>query len=142
MTFPDVNIFVYAAYKNSVNHGQYNRWVDELINGSEPFAVSEIILSSVVRLITNKKIFDSPFTIQEALTFAGNIRKAPQVRLIVPGVKHWDIFEKLCLELNPKSGSVTDAYLAALAIEHDCELVSADRGFSRYPDLRWKHLSF
>jgi len=34
---------------------------------------------------------------------------------------------------------VPDAYLAALAIESGSELVTADRGFSRFPGLRWRH---
>lgn len=32
---------------------------------------------------------------------------------------------------------VTDAYLAALAIESGCELVSMDRDFSRFEGLSW-----
>ena len=32
---------------------------------------------------------------------------------------------------------VTDAALAALAIEYGATLASTDRDFSRFPDLRW-----
>jgi predicted nucleic acid-binding protein len=34
---------------------------------------------------------------------------------------------------------VTDAHLAALAIEHGCELVSTDADFARFPALTWKN---
>jgi len=34
---------------------------------------------------------------------------------------------------------VTDAYIAALAIEHVCELVTTDSDFARFPGLRWCH---
>ena len=34
---------------------------------------------------------------------------------------------------------VTDAYLAALAIEHGCEFVTTDSDFARFEGLRWRH---
>ena len=34
---------------------------------------------------------------------------------------------------------VADAYLAALAIEHGCELITTDSDFSRFAGLRWRH---
>jgi len=33
----------------------------------------------------------------------------------------------------------TDAHLAALAIEHQCELHSKDSDFARFPGLRWRN---
>jgi predicted nucleic acid-binding protein len=32
---------------------------------------------------------------------------------------------------------VTDAHLAALAIEHGCALASTDADFSRFPKVKW-----
>ena len=32
---------------------------------------------------------------------------------------------------------VTDARLAALAIEHGCKLASTDSDFARFPKLKW-----
>ena len=34
-------------------------------------------------------------------------------------------------------GMTPDAWLAALAVEHDATLVSLDQGFARFADLRW-----
>jgi hypothetical protein len=34
---------------------------------------------------------------------------------------------------------VTDAHLAALAIEHGCELASTDSDFVRFAKLKWKN---
>ena len=41
--------------------------------------------------------------------------------------------------MEAKGNLVPGAYLAALAIEHGCELISADRDFARFPGLRWRH---
>jgi len=32
---------------------------------------------------------------------------------------------------------LTDAHLAALALEHGCALASTDSDFSRFPKLKW-----
>ena len=34
---------------------------------------------------------------------------------------------------------VSDAYVAALAVEHGCELITTDSDFARFPNLRWRH---
>jgi PIN domain len=57
--------------------------------------------------------------------------------MIAPGRSHWDVFVGLCT--NVQGALVTDAYLAARAIEHGCELITADSDFARYAGLRWRH---
>lgn len=55
-----------------------------------------------------------------------------------PGERHWSIFTGLCRAANIRGAMVTDAWLAALAIEHGCEWISLDRDFRRFPGLRWR----
>jgi hypothetical protein len=49
------------------------------------------------------------------------------------------VFRKMLLEGQAAANLVTDAHLAAVAIEHDCELISTDSDFSRFPALRWRN---
>lgn len=56
-----------------------------------------------------------------------------------PGRRHWSTFLDLCRTTEARGNAVPDAYLAALAVEHDCRWYSADRGFARYPGLRTGH---
>ncbi|HEV2125065.1 MAG TPA: VapC toxin family PIN domain ribonuclease, partial [Chloroflexota bacterium] len=49
------------------------------------------------------------------------------------------IFSRLCVKAEARGNLVPDAYLAALAIEHGATWYSADRGFTRFADLRWRH---
>jgi predicted nucleic acid-binding protein len=51
-----------------------------------------------------------------------------------PGPRHLDLLGSL-LEPQPSVRLVTDAHLAAIAIEHGLELTSRDRDFAR-----WSHL--
>ena len=49
------------------------------------------------------------------------------------------ILADVCRRSGAKAEHVSDAYLAAIAIDLDAELVTADRGFARYAGLRWRH---
>ena len=62
----------------------------------------------------------------------------PNVCLVTPGPGHLDILANL---LNGEVGSnlVTDAHLAALAIEHQAELHSNDSDFARFSGLKWRN---
>jgi predicted nucleic acid-binding protein len=57
--------------------------------------------------------------------------------LRTPSRQHWDLFVNLCA--NIQGPLVADAYLAALAIEHGCELIATDSDFARFKGLRWRH---
>jgi predicted nucleic acid-binding protein len=59
--------------------------------------------------------------------------------MIRPGPRHWGLFVRLCRESGAEGDLVPDAYLAALAIEGGCELVTTDRDFARFRGLRWRH---
>jgi len=63
----------------------------------------------------------------------------PNALLLNPGRDHVRLFQELCTAADAEGDLVTDAYLAALAIETGAELVGADRDFARFPGLRWRH---
>ena len=45
----------------------------------------------------------------------------------------------MLLEGQAVANLVTDAHLAALAVEYGCELISTDSDFSRFPGIRWRN---
>lgn len=60
MELPDVNILVYAHRSELELHPPCFRWLDNKLNGDENFAISELVLSGFLRLVTNRKIFNTP----------------------------------------------------------------------------------
>lgn len=138
MLLCDVNIFVYAHRQDSEQHAQYFEWLTDLINSDEAFAVSELVLSGFLRIVTHPKIFSPPSSLDDALEFVNAIRAQENCRVVTPGERHWAIFQKLCQEANARGNLIPDAYHAALAIESGCEWITADRGFGRYEGLRWR----
>ncbi|WP_020396250.1 type II toxin-antitoxin system VapC family toxin [Thiolinea disciformis] len=138
MLLCDVNIFVYAHREDIPNHADYLAWLEALINSDQNFAVSELVLSGFVRIVTHPKIFNPPSTIEEAMEFITGIRSLPNCVVVAPNERHWEIFQNLCISTNAKGNHIPDAYHAALAIESGCEWITTDRGFSRYAGLRWR----
>jgi toxin-antitoxin system PIN domain toxin len=136
----DVNILVFALRADSERHDEYADWLNaRTVDSDEAFAVSDHVLSSVLRIVTNRRAFERPSTLDMALGFVEELRDLPNAVLVQPGPRHWGIFTGLCRKTNATGNLVPDAYFAALAIEHGCEWVTADRGFARFPGLRWRH---
>jgi toxin-antitoxin system PIN domain toxin len=136
---PDANVLIYAHRLEAPEHARYAEWLLKIVSGDEPFALSELVSSAFVRIVTNTKIWDEPTTPEDALTFVDRLRQRPNVRLLVHGPASWDIFSRVCRAARARGKLVPDAYLAALAIEHGCELVSADGDFARFAGLRYRH---
>lgn len=140
MLLPDVNVLVYAHRKDSISdHTRYAHWLSQLATGPEPFAVSVLALSGLVRVVTNTRVFARPSTLDEVFAFIEQLVERPTARIIGPGPDHLVIFERLCRAAGATGKLVADAQHAAVAIEHGCTIVSTDADFARFPDLRWRH---
>ncbi len=139
MILCDVNVLVYAHKEGADRHDEYRAWLEDAMNGDEAFGVSDLVLSSVLRIVTHPRVFDPPSTWDRAREFADSVRSAPSAVPVVPGPRHWQLFTELGGRSNVRGNLVPDAYLAALAIESGSEWITADRGFARYPGLRFRH---
>lgn len=137
MQLPDVNVLIYAHREDAPEHGRYAAWLRDLTAADEPFALSGVVLAGFLRTVTNGRIFDPPTPMGTAIAFCQGLVTWPRAVMIAPSPRHWDLFVGLCADV--QGPLVTDAYLAALAIEHGCELVTTDSDFARFPGLRWRH---
>jgi uncharacterized protein len=135
----DVNVLIYARRKDAERHLEYRAWLTLALGDPKPLAVASQSLVSAVRILTNRSIWRVPLTLDESLEYAEIIRSAPAAVLVEPGKRHWGIFDSLCRSVFAHGNLVMDAWLAALAIEHGCTLVTTDRDFARFPGLAWKH---
>lgn len=138
MVLPDVNVLVYAHREETDNHESYRKWLEDVVNGDEAYAISDLILSGFMRVVTHPKVFRRPSSLGDALTFVEQVRDQPNCVRIEPGPRHWELFKRLCREAGVKGNLVPDAYLAAMAIESGCEWISTDQDFSRFKGLRWR----
>lgn len=139
MRLLDVNVLVNAHRLEAPQHGDYRGLVDSMLNGDEPYGVSDFVVNGFVRVVTNHRVYRDPTPLDVALLYAGLVRNQPHATVVGPGPSFWRIFTELCDQAAAKGKLVPDAYLAAVAIEHGCEFISADRDFGRFPGLRWRH---
>ena len=132
-------MLVYAHREELPEHEAYRDWLSAAVNGDSAYGMSDLTLSGFVRVVTNPRVFDGPTPLETALAAADLLRAQPNCVLVSPGPRHWEIFTSLCRVAGAKGNLVADAYLAALAIESGAEWITADRDFSRFPGLRWRH---
>lgn len=138
MLLPDVNVLVYAHRKDAADHPRFRAWLEAVVGSAEPYAISELVLSAFVRVVTNPRIFHTPTPLPRAIAFCTTLREQPNAVIVHPGERHWSIFIDLCERTALRGDLVAGAYLAALAIESRCEWVTTDRDYARFPGLRWK----
>lgn len=138
MILLDVNVLVNANRGEQPHHGVALALVEEMVASPLPFAVSELVLSGFVRVVSNSRTMRPPTEVGDALAVCRALRSRRNARTVAPGPRHWAIFDGLCRTTGTTGPAVADAYHAALAIEHGCEWVSFDRDFGRFPGLHWR----
>ena len=140
MMLVDTNVMIYAHRPDAERHTEYREWLEAMVNGPEPYAVSDVALSGMIRIVTSPRIYRvDPTPTETALSFADRIRNQPHANVVSPGARFWDIFTGLCRTTGACGDLISDVYLAAVALEEGCEVVSADKDFRRFAGLRWRH---
>jgi toxin-antitoxin system PIN domain toxin len=139
MILVDANLLLYAEDSLSPHHDKAREWWDEQLSGSAPVCLCWEVLGAFLRISTNKQIFRRPLTLKEATLRVQSWLDQPCVRVVVPAENHWEVFCDLLDQGQATANLVTDAHLAALAIEHSAVLYSTDSDFARFPRLKWEN---
>ena len=139
MVLCDVSVILSAGMSESPHHAVCLERLEEVLDG-ERFAVSELVLAAVVRIATNPRVWKKPATQARAFDFVEGLRDHPSAIAVSPGPRHWRLFRQLAVATRGRGADTTDAYLAALAVEHGCEWWTADGGFARFTGLRWRNV--
>ena len=132
---PDVNVLVYAIREDAPRHDACRQWLEAAASSEQPFAISELVLSGFVRIVTNRKVFREPVPLPWALRFCRELLARDSCVVLRPGPRHFGLFMRLCEQGDVTGGAVSDAYHAAIAMEHGCSWVTCDRDFRRYDGL-------
>jgi len=139
MIIPDINLIVYAYITKDPSHAQAKRWWEELLNGTDPVGLSWVTVCSFLRLISHPPVLVDLMSVGKVTKQVRACLECPSVLTVEPGKKFSAIFLGLLDEAGRAGNLTTDAYLAALAIEHQAELHSNDPDFSRFKGLRWRN---
>ena len=90
-------------------HAEYFDWLTERTQSPEAFALSELVLSGALRILTHPRVFNPPTPLTKAFEFVEALRRQPNCVVIAPGPRHWQIFRELCERANAKGNLVPDA---------------------------------
>lgn len=138
MKLVDANVLLYAVNTDAAHHETSRRWLDGALSGEATVAFSWIALLAFVRLATKAGLFPQPLTVDEALDRVDAWLDAPPAVVIEPSVDHARIVRDLLRQVGVGGNLVNDAHLAALALEHRCDLVSYDNDFGRFAGVSWE----
>jgi toxin-antitoxin system PIN domain toxin len=133
----DANILLYAYNADASHHLNMRTWLEHRLDASDPIGIPWVTLWSFLRISTNPRLTRLALGTEEVFQAFRELLANPQVSVIEPGPRHAEILEQLVRHAGATGPRVTDAALAALAIEYGATLASTDRDFSRFPDLRW-----
>ncbi len=133
----DANVLIYAFRRDSPFHEPCYAWLRGALAGDEPVATTALVELALLRVTTLPSLGRAAAAPSDVFAFLAALRRQPVAARVEPGPAHDGIFARLCGELGLRGNDVNDAYLAALALELDASLVSADVGFARFPGLAW-----
>jgi len=132
----DANLLLYAYNSSSERHQAARRWIETVFSSAEPVGLAWITILAFLRIVTNSRALAKPLSERAAVAAVHQWLRLPSVRVFDPGPRHWSILSGLILDGQVRGPLMTDACLAAIAIEHGLVLCTNDRDFSRFDGLR------
>jgi uncharacterized protein len=139
MILVDANVLLYAEDSLSEHHEAARTWWDAQLSAADPVGLCWPVIDAFIRIGTNARLHQRPLTLKEATERVQSWFDQSCVRLVQPTDQHWTLFQQMLRSGNAVGNLVSDAHLAALAVEHNCVLHSTDADFSRFRTLKWKN---
>ena len=132
----DVNVLVYAFRQDSVKHEECRDWLTKQIRNRNGLVLIDIVLVGFLRICTHSKIFREPSSISEATNFLTVMISNPNVTLTSSTPETWHMFSRILDKTNVQGNKISDAWLAAIAMERNATLISTDSDFNLFPNLK------
>jgi len=139
MILPDVNVLLHAVNSNAAQHAVAKAALHDAYDKG-PVALAWAALLGFLRLSTRAGILAQPLTVEQALDIVHRWLDHPGAVLVHPTTQHAAVLGRLLVGLGRGGPIVSDAHLAALAIEHRATLLSFDRDFEQFAGLRVQRL--
>lgn len=137
MILVDVNLLIYATFENTPRHRAAHAWLEAQLNGATKVGLPWSCLIGFLRIATNKRALSKAITMEEAWSQVNLWLGCDRIWIPTPTERHAEIIGTLLAQTSIYGDLVSDAHLAALAIEHGLILCSTDGDFARFPGLKW-----
>lgn len=137
MTLVDANVLLHTVNRDAEHHAQARGWLRGALTSSRPVGLAWVALLAFLRLSTKPNVFPTPLTVDDATRIVRGWVEHRSTLLLEPTARHAAVLGSLLSEVGTGGNLVTDAHLAALAVQHDAEIISYDADFSRFRGVRW-----
>lgn len=139
MKLPDVNVLLHAVNRSAPQHEVAHAALRQaFVDGR--VALTWPALLGFLRLATRAGIFAAPMPVADALQIVQTWLGHNAAVVLQPTEHHAAVLGRLLIGANQGGPLVSDAHLAALAIEHGATMLSFDRDFARFAGLRFERL--
>ena len=133
----DANVLLYAVDRSAHFHDAARRWLEAALNGDERVGLPWPTLLAFQRIATHPRASDRPLSPSEAWGHVEAWLAAPAAWIPEPGPRHADILKALILDGDLRGNLVSDAHLAAIAVENGTGVCSFDSDFARFTGVTW-----
>ncbi|MGI8804837.1 MAG: type II toxin-antitoxin system VapC family toxin [Thermoleophilaceae bacterium] len=137
MKLVDANVLLYAVNEDAPHHAAARDWLDDALSGQEGIGFAWVVLLAFLRLGTRGGLFDRPLALAEAVRIVELWLAQPPAVAVHPTERHLALLHGLLDPHGTAANLVSDAHLAALALEHGAEVVSFDADFGRFEGVSW-----
>ena len=136
----DTNILVYAHRRDLPWHAPAQAALQVLCTGASAWAIAWPSVHEFYSVVTSRGKFERPSTVLQALNQLDAWLAAPSLHMIGETAQHWAALSDLIKAGKVQGGMVHDARIAAICLQHGVrELWTADRDFSRFPQLKCRN---
>ena len=137
MIVVDTNILLYVTDPGTEHHAQALAWFETQMSANTEIGLPWLVLVGFLRIVTNKRIIRNAPSVDEAILIVDGWLSESNISVLHPGAGHWDTLRRL-LERSGTAGNLTnDAHIAAIAIEHNALICSADNDFRRFEGVQY-----
>jgi uncharacterized protein len=81
-------VLVYAFREDSPEHVSYRAWLNEVVRADALYAVTDLVLSGFLRVVTHPRVFSPPTPLRAAVDFVDGLREQPNCVVLAPGPRH------------------------------------------------------
>ena len=128
---------LYAVDETSAFHQRANSWLTDQLNGPRRVGFPWLSLVAFLRISTHERASAQPLRPEQAASFVADWLEPEVAWIPREGPGHARIMTDLITRYQLGGNIVSDAHLAALAIEHGLEVCSNDADFARFSEIRW-----
>ena len=139
MILVDTNLLLYAANRGAPDHERAASWLADELNGTTRVGLPWESLTGFYRIATNPRAVRRPIRGPEAWAIVTDWLHSPAVWVPGPTDRHADVLGGLLERYQVTGNLLSDAHLAAIAIQHGLEICSADTDFARFTEVAWRN---